>query len=407
MNPFDNYLKTLELADKKLNLDKNVLEVLKKPKRVVEINIPVKMDSGEIRVFTGYRVQFNDSRGPFKGGIRYHPGVNLDEVKALAAWMTLKGAIMDIPMGGGKGGVIVNPKELSANELQRLSRGYFRAIHEIVGPHKDVPAPDVYTNSQIMSWMLDEYESIYGRSPGVITGKPIELGGSLGRDKATAQGGYFVLKEAMDLFGLGISSTIAIQGMGNAGYTLAKLASNDGLKVVAVSDSKGGIFSEQGLDIDKVMEHKQKTGSVVKFKGAKEISNQEILELDVDVLAPAALENVITEENADKIKAKIVLELANGPTTSHADAVLFKNDIFVIPDVLANAGGVTVSYFEWVQNLQGYYWPLEEVDQKLKEKMASSFRSVYENYKKFGVDMRTAAYILAVGRIAEATKKRE
>lgn len=407
MNPFENYLNTLEKANEKLKLNSNVLEVLKKPKRIVEVNIPVKMDKGQIRVFTGYRVQFNDSRGPFKGGIRFHPEVNIDEVKALAAWMALKGAVVDIPMGGGKGGVIVNPKELSENELQRLSRGYFRAIHELVGPHKDVPAPDVYTNSKIMSWMLDEYESIYGRSPGAITGKPVELGGSLGRDKATAQGGYFVLKEAMDIFGLGLNSKIAVQGMGNAGYTLASLAKEDGFKVVAVSDSKGGIFDENGLDVALVMAHKQKTGSVIGYKGAKEITNEELLELEVDVLVPAALENVITEKNATNVKAKIVLELANGPTTSEADKILYKNDIFVIPDILANAGGVTVSYFEWAQNLQGYYWSLEEVNAKLKEKMVSAFKGVYNNYKTHKVNMRTAAYILAVGKIAEATGKRE
>jgi len=407
MNPYNNYLKTLEIASQKLKLDKNVLEVLKKPKRVIEVNIPVKMDNGNTKVFTGYRVQHNDARGPFKGGIRFHPDVNLDEVKALAAWMALKGAIMNIPMGGGKGGIIVNPKELSEDELQQLSRGYFRAIHEIVGPHKDVPAPDVYTNAQIMSWMLDEYESIYGRSPGVITGKPIELGGSLGRDKATAQGGYFALREAMDLFGMGLNSSIAIQGMGNAGYTLASLANKDGFKVIAVSDSQGGILDENGLDIEKVMEHKKKTGSVVNFPGTKKITNEQLLELEVDVLAPAALENVITQKNAQKIKAKIVLELANGPTTSEADKILYNNDIFVIPDVLANAGGVTVSYFEWAQNLQGYYWSLEEVDEKLKQKMVSSFNSVYGIYKKHKVGMRTAAYILAVERIAGAIGKRD
>lgn len=405
-SPYENYLRSLEQAAKKLELNSNVAAILKKPKRVIEVSIPLKRDDGTVEVLTGYRVQFNDARGPFKGGIRFHPEVNLDEVKALAAWMALKCAVVNIPLGGGKGGVIVNPKELSSNELQTVSRGYIRALQEVVGPHQDVPAPDVYTNEQIMGWMMDEYENIHGRNPGIITGKPLALGGSKGRDKATAQGGFYVLKQAMDLLDVGLNANVAVQGMGNAGATIARLLQKDGARIVAVSDSKGGIYNEQGLDMESVMAHKQQTGSVVGLKGTKELANEALLTLDVDVLVPAALENVITSENADKVQAKIVLELANGPTTNEASSILFKNDIFVIPDILANAGGVTVSYFEWVQNLQQYYWELEDVDAKLKTLMEEAFSAVYALTKKHRTDMRTAAYMLGVQRIAEAMAKR-
>lgn len=403
MNPYENYLTILQKSADKLSLEEGTLERLKKPKRVLEVSIPVKMDSGDTKVFTGYRVQFNDVRGPFKGGIRFHPQVDLNEVKALSAWMAMKCAVVGIPLGGGKGGITVNPKELSNGEIERLSRGYIQAIHHNIGPDKDIPAPDVYTTPQIMAWMMDEYEKINGRNPGVITGKPLSLGGSKGRDKATAQGGFYVMEQAVEK--LGVGKTIAIQGYGNAGYTLAKLAHSAGYKVVAVSDSKGEIYSEEGLDPVKVFEHKQKTGSVTGYLGSKELDN-EILTLKVDILAPSALENQITKENADKIQAKIIVELANGPTTPEADEILYEKGVFVIPDILANAGGVTVSYFEWVQNNANYYWTLKEVDERLKQIMTESFNEVYSKKEEYKVDVRTAAYLVAMERIAEATKLR-
>ncbi len=406
-NPYQNYLATLAIAQEKLKLDEDIYEVLKEPKRILTVSIPVRMDSGKVQMFTGYRVQFNDARGPFKGGIRYHPDVHLEEVKALAAWMTLKCAVVDIPLGGGKGGIIVNPKDLSKTELERLSRGYIRSLHENVGPQQDIPAPDVYTNAEIMAWMMDEYETIYGKSPGVITGKPLSMGGSKGRDKATAQGGFYVIKRATDLLGLGMNARVAIQGYGNAGYIVARLLHADGFRIIAVSDSKGGIHDPAGLDPEKVMQHKQKTGSVQGYLDAKDITNQDILTLETDILIPAALENQITETNAAKVKAKVVAELANGPTTPEADSILFKNDVFIIPDILANAGGVTVSYFEWVQNLQNFYWDLEEVDRRLKTIMDLSFDQVYAYRKQYSVDMRTAAYLVAIERIAEVTKVRK
>jgi len=404
MNPYENYLEVLNTAAKLISLDKGIHEILKYPQRIIDVHIPIKMDDESVRVFQGYRVQFNNARGPYKGGIRYHPNVDLNEVKALSAWMAIKCGVVGIPLGGGKGGIIVNPKELSANETERLSRGYVRALHRNLGPEIDIPAPDVYTNAQIMAWMKDEYEKIHGKNPGVITGKPIEQGGSKGRDKATAQGGYYVLEEAATLKELGKGSRVAIQGYGNAGHTLARLAHEGGFKVVAVSDSKGGIHNNEGLNPAKVLEHKKQTGSVQNYEGAKNISNKDILELDVDVLVPAALENQITQENADNIKAKIVIELANGPTTPKADKTLHDKGVLVAPDILANAGGVTVSYFEWKQNLADEHWTLEQVDKQLKTIMLESFRNVYEHAQKYDVDFRTAAYLLAIQRIAESTK---
>ncbi|MBW3019190.1 Glu/Leu/Phe/Val dehydrogenase [Candidatus Woesearchaeota archaeon] len=403
-NPYENYLEVLQTAAKKLDLDPNVYEVLKYPNRIVQVSIPVKMDGGATRVFQGYRVQFNNARGPYKGGIRFHPQVNMDEVKALSAWMAMKCAVVNIPLGGGKGGVIVNPKELSKAELEKLSRGYVDALHEVIGPKKDVPAPDVYTTPEIMAWMKDEYEKFYGPNPGVITGKPLDAGGSEGRDKSTAQGGFYIVKKAVDTMGISPEAKVAVQGYGNAGYTMAKLMSEDKFKVVAVSDSKGGIYSEEGLDPEKVMEHKKATGSVLGFDGAKDITNEELLELDVEVLVPAALENVITNENAEKVKAKLIVELANGPTTPEADKILFGKEIIVVPDILANAGGVTGSYFEWKQNLDNEHWTLAEVDEKLRSIMDSSFDKVFEYSQKYNVDMRTAAYLVAVERIAEAMR---
>lgn len=397
MNPYENYLATLNKAVNKLQLDENISKILQAPKRILQASIPIKMDDGRTEVFKAYRVQFNDARGPCKGGIRYHWNVDLDEVKALSAWMAMKCAVVGIPFGGGKGGIECNPKEMSNGELERLSRGYIQAIHEAIGPHKDVPAPDVYTNAQVMAWMMDEYEKIYGKNPGVITGKPLSLGGSKGRDKATAQGGFYTLKKAMEKLGVK-DVRIAVQGYGNAGYTLARLAHADGMKVVSVSDSKGATYDPEGLDPDKVFEHKQKTGSVKDYAQ----NTEDVLTQDVDVLVPAALENVITKENADRIKAKIVIELANGPTTPEADETLHEKGVLVVPDILANAGGVTVSYFEWVQNLQNYYWTLEEVDEKLKKIMDESFDRVMKYKEKQEVDMRTAAYLVAIERIAEA-----
>lgn len=404
LNPFENAMKILEKASRVGEI-KDV-KILEQPKRAISVNFPVRMDNGEIRIFNGYRVQYNDARGPFKGGIRYHPQVDIDEVKALSFWMAIKCATVDIPYGGGKGGVTLNPKELSQTELERVSREFIKSIHQFIGPEIDVPAPDVYTNSQIMAWMLDEYEKIKGaHKPGVITGKPIELGGSQARGYSTAQGGAYVLKHLRGDADKG-GTTVSVQGYGNAGAFMAKILHEWGYKIVAVSDSKGGIFDPQGIDPHEVSEHKGKTGSVTNFKTAKNISNSKILTADVDVLVLAALENQVTKDNAGDIKAKIVVELANGPTTPEADDILFKNGIIVVPDILANAGGVTVSYFEWVQNNYGYYWTEEEVLKRLEKKMISATESVQETSKKFKCDMRTGAYVLAINRIIQAEKLR-
>lgn len=409
INPFEVAQKQLDICAEKLKLNPEVHAFLREPMRIMQVSIPVRMDNGKVKTFQGFRVQYNDARGPTKGGIRFHPEETIDTVKALAAWMTWKCAIVDIPYGGGKGGIICNPKEMSEGELERLSRGYIRAINYFIGPEKDIPAPDVYTTPQIMAWMMDEYSKLKGYNvPGMITGKPIQLGGSLGRGDATARGGMYALKEAAKHLNIDLKkATVTVQGYGNAGQFAAQLVTEMfGLKVVAVSDSKGGIYNEKGLDWKAVLEHKKKTESVTGFKGTKEITNEELLELNVDILIPAALENVITEKNAAQIKAKIILELANGPTTPEADKILHRNKIFVIPDFLANAGGVTVSYFEWVQNLYGYYWTEKEVHEKLEAKMVKAFRDVIEMAEKYKVDNRTAAYMVSVNRVAEAMKLR-
>ena len=409
LDPFDIAVKQLEKAAAVIKLDKQALELLREPQQILQVRIPVKMDDGRTKVFTGFRVHYNNARGPTKGGIRFHPEESLSTVKALAAWMTWKTAVVQIPLGGAKGGVICDPKKLSATELERLSRGYARAVGEFIGPEIDVPAPDVYTTPQIMAWIMDEYENIVRKSaPGVITGKPIPLGGSLGRGDATAKGGMYVLREAAKRIGLDLSkATVAVQGFGNAGQFAVKLVKQHfKSKVVAASDSKGGIYYENGLDFDKLMEHKKKTGSVVNFPGAKSISNGELLELKVDVLIPAAMENQITSANADKINAKIVLELANGPTTPEADEILHKKKILLLPDFLANAGGVTVSYFEWVQNIQGYYWDEAEVYERLDKKMTKATADVFEQVDKYKIDPRTAAYTVSIQRVAEAMKLR-
>ena len=409
LDPFEIALKQLNKAAEVMKLDRQALELLSSPRNIFQFSIPVKMDDGKTKVFQGFRVRYNNARGPAKGGIRFHPDETLSTVKALSAWMTWKTAITNLPLGGGKGGVICDTKKMSQAELERLSRGYVRAAYDFIGPEIDVPAPDVYTTPQIMAWMMDEYEKIARHSaPGVITGKPLENGGSLGRGDATARGGMYVLEEAAKTIQLDLSKVkVAIQGFGNAGqYAMKLVAEMFKSKVVAISDTKGGIYLESGLDYDKVMEHKKKTGSVANFPGSKNISNEELLELPVDVLIPAAIENQIRGDNASKIKAKIILELANGPTTPEADEILFKNQVMVLPDFLANSGGVTVSYFEWVQNQGGYYWTEQEVYDRLRLKMNQATHDVLFTAKSHNVDNRTGAYIVSVKRVADAMKLR-
>jgi len=408
-NPFKIAQQQLDDAAAILKLDSALHELLRWPLRELHVTLPVKMDDGTTKVFHGFRVQYNDARGPTKGGIRYHPDETIDTVRALAAWMTWKCSVVDIPLGGGKGGIICNPKELSQGELERLSRAYIRQVGRIIGLEKDVPAPDVYTTPQIMAWMADEYAFLKGHNEfGVITGKPLPMGGSAGRGDATARGGIYCLREAGKVLGIDLKdATTAIQGYGNAGSFAHQLGIELlGLKVVAVSDSRGGIYNEDGLDYKKVLSHKQKTGSVADFPGTKEISNEELLELDVTVLFPSALENVITEDNAANIKAKFSIELANGPTTPEADKILHKNGVYVIPDFLANAGGVTVSYFEMVQNAYAYYWDEALVHERLDSKMTTAFHAVHEAAQENKVHNRLAAYLVAVNRVAEVVKLR-
>ncbi len=409
LNPFEIAQRQLDEAAEMLGLDPATHALLREPLREFVVTFPVRMDDGSVKVFKGYRVQYNDARGPTKGGLRFHPDETIDTVRALAAWMTWKCAVVDIPLGGGKGGVTCNPKELSPYELERVARGYIRAVYKILGEKTDVPAPDVYTTPQVMAWMMDEYSTMRGYNvPGMITGKPIPLGGSQGRGDATARGGIYTVREAAKVLGMQLDgATAAIQGYGNAGQFAHKLAVELlGMKVVAVSDSRGGIYNAEGLDFDITLKHKQTTGSVVGFPEAEAISNAELLELDVDVLFPAALENVITAENAGRIKAKISAELANGPTTPEADRILHDNGVYVIPDFLCNAGGVTVSYFEQVQNAYNFYWPLETVHQRLDAKMTDAFHAVHKMAKSRNVHNRLAAYMVAVSRVAEAAKLR-
>ncbi len=409
-NPFFNAMEQLDKAMGYLDVPKHVHEILKRPDRLVEVSIPVQMDNGTVDIFTGYRSQYNNTLGVYKGGIRYHWNVTVDEVKALSFWMMIKTATVNIPMGGGKGGVIVNPKKLSEGELERLSRGYMKKMWPVLGSEKDVPAPDVYTTPQIMAWMRDEYKNITGKDdPGVITGKPVEQGGSEGRGAATAQGGAYCTRELAKKMNLKPEeTTVAIQGFGNAGSHMARLLSEMGYRVVAVSDSKGAVVgsgmleagSGKGFDISALTEHKKSTGSVSGFEGTEAISNEEILELDVDILVPAALENVITAENASKIQAKAIVELANGPTTPEADDILKEAGVVVVPDVLANAGGVTVSYFEWDQNVKGERWTEAEVLAKLEPIMVTAFDEVWAKKEEHNIDMRTAAFVKAVERVA-------
>ncbi len=409
LNPFEIAQRQLDEAAAILGLSPAMHAFLRVPMREFHFTVPVQMDDGSFQTFQAFRVQYNDARGPAKGGIRFHPDETIDTVRALAAWMTWKTSVVDIPLGGGKGGVICDPKSMSAGELERLSRGYMRRVAYFIGPDRDVPAPDVYTTPQIMAWMMDEYEVITGQHlPGVITGKPVALFGSLGRGDATARGGIYTVREAARVLGLDLAGApAAIQGYGNAGQFCHKLARDIlGLQVVAVSDSKGGIYNEKGIDYEKAVAWKALTGSVINFPGADSISNAELLELPVTVLFPSALENVITASNAARIKAKIVAELANGPTTPEADAILYQNGVYVLPDFLCNAGGVTVSYFEQVQNAYNFYWPLEEVHARLDAKMTKAFHAVHEMAEAQHVHNRLAAYLVAVKRVAEAVATR-
>jgi glutamate dehydrogenase (NADP+) len=390
-----------------------VIDALMQPKAVLTADLPVRMDDGSTRHFVAYRCRYNDALGPTKGGIRYHPNVSLEEVKALALWMTIKCAVVGIPYGGGKGGVIVDPKQLSRLELERLSRAYMRAMADFVGPDTDIPAPDVYTNARIMGWMADEYETIHReKQPAVITGKPIPLGGSLGRDEATGRGAFIVIQEYAKRTGIEPSKTrVAVQGLGNAGFHVARLLQQTGYRVVAVSDSKGGIYSAEGFDIESLYQHKQETrslegvyceDSVCELVDSDTITNQELLELDVDLLVPAALEGVIDGNNAHRIRAKWIAEVANGPVEGSADAALHDAGIPVLPDVLTNAGGVTVSYFEWVQNRQGYAWTLGKVRARLEEVLTRAFADMWEIHEKDGGSLRSAAYTAALRRIGDA-----
>ena len=408
-NPFEIAQRQLDEAAEMLGLSPAMHAFLRVPMREMHFSIPIQLDDGSYQTFEGFRVQYNDARGPAKGGIRFHPDETIDTVRALAAWMTWKTAVVDIPLGGGKGGIICDPKSLSVTELERLSRGYMRRVAYFVGEDKDVPAPDVYTTPQIMAWMLDEYETIKGRHlPGVITGKPVPLFGSLGRGDATARGGVYVAREAAKCMNLDLADApAAIQGYGNAGQYAHQLGKNLlGLKVVAVSDTKGGIYKEEGIEFAKAVAWKERTGSVINLPGTDNITNSELLELPVQVLFPAALESVITETNAAKIQAKIVAELANGPTTPEADKILYDRGVFVLPDFLCNAGGVTVSYFEQVQNAYNFYWPIEEVHARLDAKMTKAFHAVNDMSVAHRTHNRLGAYLVAVKRVADAVATR-
>jgi glutamate dehydrogenase (NAD(P)+) len=405
INPFEVALQQLEEASKILNLEKGMLEILSNPKRILTVSIPTRMDDGSIKVFTGYRSQHNDARGPHKGGIRYHPDVTLDEVKALSMWMTWKCAIANIPYGGGKGGIICNPKQMSENELERMTRRFAYLIADIIGPYRDIPAPDVYTGGKEMAWIMDTYSALKGNyvQPEVITGKPIAIGGSLGRNEATGRGLAYTVREAAKKMEIDMKqATFVVQGFGNAGQFSSKLVEEQGAKMIAASDSQGSIIKTDGISVDALMKFKRETGSIVGFEDAKSITNDELLETECTILIPAALENQITKNNADKIKTQIIAEAANGPTTPEADEILFKKDILVIPDVLANGGGVTVSYFEWLQNLRRDYWTEEEVNKRLDINITKSFYDVYDIHTKYKVDMRKAATLLAVKRVVEA-----
>jgi len=403
-----NCYSMLDKVAGKLKLNETEIDILTIPKRSLTFSFPVIMDDGTTKIFTGYRIQFNNARGPTKGGLRFHPEVDLEDVKTLAFLMTLKCAVVNIPYGGAKGGIVVDPKKLSKGELERLSRAFIRELYKFIGPETDIPAPDVNTTPQIMAWMLDEYEKIIGKhAPGFITGKPVELGGSKVRDVSTSLGGTFVLKEIIKKSGTNPKNTkVVVQGFGNVGMNIAKILHEQKYRIIAVSDSKSGIYNESGLDIAKVIEHKEKNKMLKGFEGSKEVTNKEILELECDILIPAALEDQITKENADNIKAKIILEMANRPITPEADTILEKKGITIVADILANAGGVVVSYFEWVQNSMNYYWTEEEVLKKLEKQMIEATREVMKACKDFKCNIRHALYISAIEKVLKAERLR-
>jgi glutamate dehydrogenase (NAD(P)+) len=408
LNPFEIAKQQFDRAADYLELEESLRNVLRSAKRQLIVSIPVRMDGGETKVFEGYRVQHNIARGPAKGGIRYHPNVTLDEVKALASWMTWKCATVGIPYGGGKGGVVCDPKSLSKDELERLTRRFAFEIAPIIGPDRDIPAPDVYTDSQTMAWIMDTISMVHGHTElGVVTGKPLSLGGSQGRHEATARGALYAIREACKVRGTRLKDArVAVQGFGNAGSIIARLLAEDGARIVAACDSKCGIYAEGGLDIHAVLKHKEETGNLQGMRGMKEIAPNDVLEIECDVLCPSALENSITAANVGKVKTKIIAELANGPTTPTADRVLEDQGITVIPDILANAGGVTVSYYEWVQDMYSFFWSEKRINQTLEDTMTSAFQQVHQTAHRYGVDLRTGAYILAIDRVAEATRVR-
>ncbi len=408
INPYRMAVQQFDIAAERLGLSEDMREILRQPKRELAVNFPVRLDNGRIKTFTGYRIQHNVNRGPAKGGIRYSPDVTLDEVRALAMWMTWKCAVVGIPFGGAKGGVICDPKQMTPAELERMTRRYATEISIVIGPHSDIPAPDVNTNSQVMAWIMDTYSMHEGFSiPAVVTGKPLSIGGSEGRNDATATGVLFVTRQGAQRLGMPLrGARVSIQGFGNAGSVAARLFHNEGCKIVAVSDTRGGIYNESGLDPAAVLRHKQERGSVVGFPGAQQVRVQDVLEVPCDILVPAATEGVITAANADRVQATIIAEAANGPTTPEADVLLFKKGRMVIPDILANAGGVTVSYFEWVQDLQSFFWGVDEITKRLEVIMTRAFESVAERADQYHCDMRLAANMLAISRVAEATQIR-
>ena len=408
LNSFRIAMRQFDTAAERCGLEAGLREVLRRPRRALSLSLPVKMDDGSIRVFEAFRVQHSNARGPCKGGIRYHPAVTIDEVRALASWMTWKCAIVNIPFGGAKGGIVCDPRRLSKSELERLTRRYAYEISPIIGPDRDIPAPDVYTDSQIMAWIMDTYSMTHGNSsPGVVTGKPTYLGGSFGRNEATARGCLFVIRSGCETLGINLKgATVVIQGFGNAGSIAAELLAQEGAVIIAVSDTQGCIQNRNGFDVPALLAHKAKTGSVTNFPDSEPLTNDALLALPCDILVPAALENQITLENVDSIQARIIAEAANGPTTPDADEALFRRGIMVIPDILANAGGVTVSYFEWVQDLQELFWDEDDVNRRLERVMVKAFNDVYAMAKKYNVDLRTGAYILAIDRVATATRSR-
>ncbi|HSD46502.1 MAG TPA: Glu/Leu/Phe/Val dehydrogenase [Pyrinomonadaceae bacterium] len=408
LNPFEIAKQQFNRAADYLDLDPSMRHVLENAKRQLIVSIPVKMDGGDVQVFEGYRVQHNIARGPAKGGIRYHPNVTLDEVKALASWMTWKCATVGIPYGGGKGGVICDPKSLSRNELERLTRRYAFEIAPIIGPDRDIPAPDVYTDEQTMAWIMDTISMVRGHTElGVVTGKPISLGGSQGRSEATARGCLYALREACRVKNMSLrDARVSVHGFGNAGANIARLVAEDGAKVVAACDSKIAVYAEDGIDVTAALKHKHDTGSLAKLRGTKEIACEDVLTVDCDILLPSALENAITLKNVGNVKAKIIAELANGPTTPSADRILEDRGVMLIPDILANAGGVTVSYYEWVQDQYSFFWTEDKINKTLESTIQTAFNAVHETAQRYNTDMRTGAYILAVGRVVDATQMR-